>query len=1001
MAPPRSLFGIPRALAGRVAAATFTLFGVLTGHSLLETARDALFLSSLPASRLPWVYLAIAGGAVVVARLNERLTSRYSLRATLALTLFGAGVCTAGFWLWAGHGETSFYGLYVWTGLIATIIVVQLWVLVGNAFDPARAKRCFAVIGAGGLVGATFGSALAGALLDLVPARDLVLVASGIMALSGLVPALAWRAPAAPEPPRSRRARAEPEPDGLLSHPYLRRLLLLVALTQVAVTSSDLLFKTAVVELIHADDIGSFLALVYTALNGLSLVVQLLLASWVLRRYGVGRALWALPVLLGVGAVGFAMTGALAPILFVKLVDGSLRHSLHRTGIELLYLPLPARLRERHKVTIEAIGGRGGQALAALAMLGALSIGLDLSRLATMVVGFILLLLVGVALIKTGYVGMFRDRLREGTIETRAEMPALDLHSLEALVAGLSSEKDAVVLSAIDLLDASGRGKLVPPLILYHPSPAVVTRALDVMSTRKRRDFVPPARRLLDSADDDVRTAALRALTAVGGPDEHPILRRALSDRSPAVRATALVGLICSSRDAAPFREDVRRVLEAPEREGRLALAQAIRRSPEPVFREILRQLAAIPEPELQAETAGVMAAAPHPSFLPLLLPMLGQRAARAEARTAMVAIGVPALALLDQAMSDAGLSRRLRMHLPRTVSKFGSQTAAIVLSRHLQAERDEVVGHKILRGLGRLVAENDQIQIDPDLIEDNLTADVRRAITVLGWRLTIAERMSAAAPAQAPAGLLLVELLREKEETSIERAFRLLGLRHRDEDLYAVYSGLRSDDAPPGRVRPRAARAPGHRAGRRRAARAGLVRRPRRPRAARDGRAVRAAGRGRAGGHAARDDGRLQRRGGQPGGAPRRRAGRQRAHQRGRRPAAVVARAPDRQLDRRRQPGAARDGRHAEAACRLKRPLPPAPARSSECCSCARSPPSRAWRRRSSRSWPSSPTSAAFRPAGCSRRRGRRRARSTTSSTARWRSGGAVWRSGGSVRCR
>lgn len=792
MAAAKALFGIPRGIAGRVAVATVTLFGVLSGHSILETARDALFLSSLPASRLPWLYLAIAGLAVLVARLNRRVTGRFSRRATLALTLFVSAACTAGFWLWVGRGEASLHALYVWTGLIATIVVVQLWLLVADAFDPTRAKRAFAVIGAGGLVGATFGSALAGVLLTVITPRDLVLVASALMALSGAVPALAWRGRAAPAL-RSRRPRAKPAPEGLLAHPYLRRLLLLVALTQVAVTSADLLFKTAVASLVDAEHLGSFLALVYTALNGLSLVVQVLMASWVLRRFGVIRALWALPLLLGVGAVGFALTGALAPILFLKVVDGSLRHSLHRTGIELLYLPLPARLRERHRATIEAVGGRGGQAVAALAMLGMLALGLDLPRLATMVVGFIVLLLVGVALVKTGYVDLFRDRLRDGTIETRASMPPLDLHSLEALIAGLSSEEDAVVLSAIELLDASGRANLLPPLILYHPSPAVVTRALDVMSAADRRDFVPLTRRLMAAPDEGVRTAALRALTAVGGAAEHPILRRALSDPSPPVRATALVGLILSSGDARRFGDEVRAVLAAPEREGRLALARAIRRSPGPVFREIVEQLAAVPEPDLQAETAGIIAAAPHPSFLPLLLPMLGDRNARPEARTAMVAIGRPALDMLDRAMGDLAVPRRLRMHLPRTVSRFGSQAAANVLSRHLEEERDEVVGHKILRGLGRLLAENEHIRVDPDLVERTLTAVLTRAITVLGWRLIIAEHM--AATCATPAGMLLVQLLREKEETSAERAFRLLGLRHRDEDMRAVYVGLVSGD--------------------------------------------------------------------------------------------------------------------------------------------------------------------------------------------------------------
>ncbi|HUS66416.1 MAG TPA: MFS transporter [Kofleriaceae bacterium] len=794
MASTSTIFGIPRSIAPRVAVATGTFFAVLTGHSMLETARDALFLSSLPASRLPWVYLVIAGLAVLVARLESRVGERFSARATLALTLAGSGTCTALFWLWVGQGDASLHAFYVWTGLIATVVVVQLWLLVGASIDPGQAKRAFATVGVGGLVGATFGSALSAALLTVLEPRHLILVAGAIIGLTALLPALAWRWPSAPKPRRTRRRVAvEAAPDGLLEHPYLRRLLLLVALTQMAVTSSDLLFKTAVAQLVDPEDLGALFALVYTGLNALSLVVQVLVAGWALRRFGVSRALWALPLLLGAGAVGFALTAALAPILFLKIVDGSLRHSLHRTGMELLYLPLPARLRERHKMTIDAVGGRGGQAVAALAMLGALSFGVELSVLALLVVVFIAMLLGSVALIKRGYVDMFRDRLREGTMETRASMPPLDLHSLEALIGGLSSEEDAVVLSAIDLLEASGRATLVTPLILYHPSAAVVVRALGVMSAGDRRDFVPLARRLVAATDEEVRTAALRALSMVGGAAEHARLRGALSDPSPAVRATALVGLIGISRGAAAFDRDIRAILEAPDPDGRLALARAIRHSPAPVFDEIVRELAVAREPATQAEVAGIIAAAPHPSYVPLLLPMLRDREVRQAARAALVAIGAPALAALDRALGDPEVPRRLRMHLPRTISRFVSQPAADVLSRHLERELDTVVGYKILRGLGRMVTERSRIRIDPALLERSLDVVLGRALVLLDWRVTLVEGTAAGPPTAA--GPLLIELLREKEETAVERAFRLLGLRHPDEDVHAVYLGLRSDD--------------------------------------------------------------------------------------------------------------------------------------------------------------------------------------------------------------
>src|SRR5262245_50792802 len=79
-------------------AACLTLFGIIASHTILETARDALFLARLPPSQLPWVYLAMALAAVALAQVPTRklpaLFGPTALSATLGLM---AGV-TAVFW---------------------------------------------------------------------------------------------------------------------------------------------------------------------------------------------------------------------------------------------------------------------------------------------------------------------------------------------------------------------------------------------------------------------------------------------------------------------------------------------------------------------------------------------------------------------------------------------------------------------------------------------------------------------------------------------------------------------------------------------------------------------------------------------------------------------------------------------------------------------------------------------------------------------------------------
>ena len=113
------------------------------------------------------------------------------------------------------------------------------------------------------------------------------------------------------------------------------------------------------------------------------------------------------------------------------------------------------------------------------------------------------------------------------------------------------------------------------------------------------------------------------------------------------------------------------------------------------------------------------------------------------------------------------------------------------MLSSHLERELDSSIGYKILRGLGRMIVDNPRIELDGQLIDRASEAVLRRALTVLDWRLSLEQEVAWA----TTAGGLLVSLLREKEESCAERAFRLLGLRHPDEDFEAIWDALRSDN--------------------------------------------------------------------------------------------------------------------------------------------------------------------------------------------------------------
>lgn len=774
-----------------------TLFGILAAHTLLETARDALFLARLPASQLPWVYLAMAGVAVLISEGPWRMPRGFLARRGLPLVLLSGAALTLGFWaLDLSAGAWRLRALYVWTGLIGTLATLQFWLALGERYTITQAKRVFRVVAIGSVVGAVAGSAAARVLSARLPAQSLVLAAAVLFALTGLGPALLLSRPdhgAAPAPAAARGSVA-----GTLrmlrDNPYVTRLAALVLVATVALTLGDYVFKSAVARQVPKEQLGAFFATLYMALNGLALFVQLFLLGWLMRVLGLHRALWVLPSLVFLGASGIAFGGGLVAGLLLKGADGALRHSLHRTSTELLFLPIPDSLRARAKPLIDVIGQRGGQALASVLILSEAVLHRGDAVLAAAAA---VLCVVWVALavdLKPLYLELFRRSLRDGVMRLDRDAPELDLGSLETLFGALNSQDDAEVLGAVDLLATEGRARLIPALILYHPSTPVVLRALDLFVEAGRIDFVPIADRLRAHAEPEVRAAALRARSAVAC--DETVLRQAQDDPSPLVRATALVGLVCGGWISDEAQHALDALAGGGDAEAHLALARAVERQPVPVFAATLAQLLRSCHPEVRAVAARAAGRLRAPALLDGLLPLLSRHETREAAREALAAYGRPGLALLDAALRDTSLPRAVRLHVPRSLMRFAPAEAAASLVGTLLHETDGGVRYKVLRALGHLAHHNPDLPLDRRVLAEATRRTTEAALRAVHWR-GVLERGAQDDPRRATPGHdLLRALVTHKEEHAIERLFRLLGLQQRGEDWEHLYRGLASRDA-------------------------------------------------------------------------------------------------------------------------------------------------------------------------------------------------------------
>jgi HEAT repeat protein len=787
---------------GRVALLGFAalLLLIITGHTVLEAARDALLLAGPGPRALGIVYMAIAvcawPAAALAARAGERFGARRSLGGALAVA---AALPVLLFVL--PRSPTSAMAVYVVSGLIGSIVVPQFWTLVGKVLTLAQGRRLFGLIAAAGVLGGVLGSGAAAGALLVLPVDALLLVSAAFFVVSGVVllRVRGGERPARGTPERSQAVAVAGSLLTLRGQPLLARIALSVVVSTATLLVLDYCFKSTVARTMPPEHIGPFVARYYLALNGVSLFVQVFLSSAIVRRVGVTAAVVLTPLLLLAGAAGALVAGgAMGAVLVMKGIDGSLRFSLHRITGELVYLPIAAAIRQRAKPLIDGALARASQTVTGATLLALGGTWILAPRALAAVVTMLAAAWLAIALgMRRPYLGLLRGAITSGSLQAQDSPEPLDLESAQLLVQRLASEDPLEVIGAMNALSRRGHEGFVPALVLLHSDENVLTQALEHFGASSRGDWMPLARRLLDDPREAVRMAAARALAMQGQLD----LEQLAKDVGWRVRGYAAVDL--ALRDGAEDALDHDRVAALLREEGdpgdsvRLGMLAAIADAPPtPALSRLLVLLGDRPAESMEWTERLARAAAKQQDerLIPRLVELLSAREGREAVRTALVAFGDPALEAVWWALRDTKRLRSFRIHLPKTLGRFGTRPAAEHLLECIETDEDGLVRYKSIRALEMLVARR-RVPIDRVRVERLAHDNLVRHLRTLAQHAALG-RPSAERDRPRVAERLLAGLLEDKLHQSLERVFRLLAIAHPREDFRHVRLACLSSDA-------------------------------------------------------------------------------------------------------------------------------------------------------------------------------------------------------------
>ena len=784
-----------------VVQAFVTLFLIIGGHTTLETARDALFLSKLPPSQLNVVYVVLAAVTFFVSAAATRFASAFGRRNALICSLVVTAYLTTLLHFLAPTRQVVLT-LYVFSGLVGAVLSPQFWLLAAKLFTVAQGRRLFGPIASGGVLGGVAGASVAAAIVRVLPVTTLLPVAATFFVATAIVlttvvadETLQSASPGQPE------ERITPVGVGPLfrQNPFLTRIAALVSVTTAALLVVDYLFKSTAARAMPAAELGSFFARYYAAVNVLSLVVQLFVASRLIRRIGVIPAVGVMPFLLmGGGVFAFLGGGAMLGVLALKSIDGGMRHSLNRVASELLYLPLPGEARERGKTLIDGVLSRIVQAAMAAVLLVLAMRGLATPRVLAAIVVALAAGWVAVTIsLRTTYLDLFRRALARDP--RSAGTGELGLDAAGALVEAMASPEPGKVIAAMEILAENKRDNLIPALVLYHDAPSVLEHALGVFADSKREDWVPLAERLLSHVKEPVRVAAVRALARHG---KIAALEKAAEDTSSRVQAYAAFHLALQTAEGDLLEHPLIAVmLRAPGdfgHLGRMGLLRAISDTSDARAASVVLELARIEgdgEESVVEQVAQAFAKIKDPRFIAPSVHRLEKRVGREAVRDALVAMGEPALEELSRVLADPKTPRRLRAQIPQTIARFDSQRACDLLLNGVTSEADGLVRYKLLRGLGQLVARS-ELRVDRVRVERETRRNLEDYLHLLATRTALlAGPGGAAALAATSSGQLLSSLLDDKLSQALARAFRLLKIAYKEEDIHRVHAAALSDD--------------------------------------------------------------------------------------------------------------------------------------------------------------------------------------------------------------
>ena len=797
----RSFFDVrPGEYLRTVFVALYLLF-ILFAYYILKPVSRALFLNSFDIDKLPYLMILIAVVGGFLAYLYTRLAVKSSLPAAVAWsTALTIGCLIVLSWLLGSGKGWVLYVFNIWVGLFSVVMVAQGWLVAANVFTSREAKRLYGLLGMSAVLGAAIGGKFTADMVRAIGPRRLVL-ASALMVLFAY---LAFRALLMQKGVSLATARgAESEEaefhfsdivSAIRHHRHLQVIVAIITVTFIVDVTIDYQFN-AMAKLAYRDkdQLTAFLGNFYGIyLNLINFFLQFFMTAAVVRWFGVGGTLQIMPVTISATALATFFLPGVKSSAALRLTEAATRYTLNRTGMELLYVPLPAELKNRTKAFVDIFVDRMGRGLGGLILIVCTSkslLGLTPKQIPLVTVGFSLVWIMLSTRASREYVATVRRRLASRRLDIESVRVSVNdpatLALLQQTACGENSHQAAYALGLLAEAQDYDLGPLLSKLV---ESPAVEVRA-KIFELASVLGYAPLLDRALaevhgqhpSDAAPAVRTAVSYALAV--SPEAQRLLREFLEMRDP----SAWEGAMNAVHARPDLATDVITLgwIEAAAQDAdvqRRALGARAVAVTGDQGTEVLHRLLADADTRVVAAACRAAGMLRNRSYVHAIVRWLGDVRVRGAAIQALAAYGPAICGTLGDVLGDAAIPAAVRKEVPRALRLIVHQRSVDVLLTALYQPNATVRG-AALRALNRLRESAPQLHYADELVVVQIHQEARYYFELNAALAPFRDQASAPGAAS-----LLARTIEERLGQALERLFRLLGLCYPPREIYAAY---------------------------------------------------------------------------------------------------------------------------------------------------------------------------------------------------------------------